>query len=224
MQCTAVMLAFVLLAGSVSMEAWTESVPMQTTTSGVNQEEVNRIFSASVDEEGLTDAMAVSTADESSVSDPDSMEEYEAIMEEEYRRLLEEEIAEAESNVNVAASYSYEETFQGDIYKSTSGSEVYSGEYAGVNWNITKEGELTLSGTATGKFNTYFSWPDYIAKYNSVQIKKIIVNIAGTNITSMEGWFGSYHNNSKGIQEIVFDKINTGNVTNMGGCLVTANR
>lgn len=120
-------------------------------------------------------------------------------------------------NLSGSAPDNYGDRFVGYIYLGNFGGEVLSGNYKGLNWAVTKQGVLTISGKATEPINGSFDgWIDYIKNYNSVVIKKIIVDIpSGENLFSLEYWFDECSLKEAAVEEIIFKNIDTSNVTDM---------
>lgn len=120
-------------------------------------------------------------------------------------------------NLSGSAPDNYGDRFMGYIYLGNFGGEVLSGNYKGLNWAVTKQGVLTISGKATEPINGSFDgWIDYIKNYNSVVIKKIIVDIPfGENLFSLEYWFDERSLEEAAVEEIIFKNIDTSNVTDM---------
>ena len=118
-------------------------------------------------------------------------------------------------NLSGSAPDNYGDRFIGYIYLCDWGTT--SGSYKGLNWDVTPQGVLTISGTATEAFDSPFSWDEYIRKQCDIQLKKVVVDISGDNIYSMEKWFDNSNPYVDGweIEEITFDHIDTGNVTSM---------
>ncbi len=94
-----------------------------------------------------------------------------------------------------------------NIKQEKSETQNTNGEYRGLKWNVTKQGVLTISGTATEPFDDSFSWIEYL---DDVSINKIVVDISGDNIYSMRAWFRSAE-----AEEIIFQQVDTSNVTDM---------
>ena len=118
-------------------------------------------------------------------------------------------------NLSGSAPDNYGDRFIGYIYLCDWGTT--SGSYKGLNWDVTPQGVLTISGTATEAFDSPFSWDEYTRKQCDIQLKKVVVDISGDNIYSMEKWFCDSQPDSPkwGIEEITFEHIDTGNVTSM---------
>lgn len=118
-------------------------------------------------------------------------------------------------NLSGSAPDNYGDRFIGYIYLCDWGTT--SGSYKGLNWDVTPQGVLTISGTATEAFDSPFSWDEYIRKQCDIQLKKVVVDISGDDIYSMEKWFCNSNPYIYGwaIEEITFEHIDTGNVTSM---------
>lgn len=118
-------------------------------------------------------------------------------------------------NLSGSAPDNYGDRFIGYIYLCDWGTT--SGSYKGLNWDVTPQGVLTISGMATEVFDSPFSWDEYTRKQCDIQLKKVVVDISGDNIYSMEKWFCDSQPSSPkwGIEEITFEHIDTGNVTSM---------
>lgn len=118
-------------------------------------------------------------------------------------------------NLSDSAPDNYGDSFMGYIYLGNFGGEVLSGNYKGLNWSVTKQGVLTISGKATEPITNkdhFYGWIYYMKDYNDIVITKIIVDIpSGENLYSLAKWFDSdYYSNAK-INEITFKNIDTRN-------------
>lgn len=118
-------------------------------------------------------------------------------------------------NLSGSAPDNYGDRFVGYIYLYDWGTT--SGSYKGLNWDVTPQGVLTISGTATEAFDSPFSWDEYIEKQCDIELEKVVVDISGDNIYSMEKWFcDPCPGVSKWfIEEITFKRIDSGNVISM---------
>lgn len=122
-------------------------------------------------------------------------------------------------NLSGSEPDNYGDRFMGYIYLGNFGGEVLSGNYKGLNWAVTKQGVLTISGKATEPITheaNFNGWIDYVKNYNDVVITKIIVDIpSGENLFSLEDWFDESVLEKATIEEIIFKNIDTSNVTDM---------
>lgn len=121
-------------------------------------------------------------------------------------------------NLSGSAPDNYGDRFMVYIYLGNFGGEVLSGNYKGLNWAVTKQGVLTISGKATEPItheDDFYGWIDYVKNYNDVVITKIIVDIpSGENLFSLDAWFEDEYDEAT-IKEIIFKNIDISRVTDM---------